>query len=57
MAAAEAVYIGDLYSVDVLGARRAGLEAILLDPHGHWGPRDCRLAPTLTDAVRLALGR
>jgi HAD superfamily hydrolase (TIGR01509 family) len=57
VSAGEAVYIGDLYSVDVLGARRAGIEAILLDPRGHWGPRDCRLARTLTDAVRLALGR
>ena len=54
VAAGEAVYVGDLYSVDVLGARAAGIDAILLDPRGHWGPRDCRLAPTLTDAVRLA---
>jgi HAD superfamily hydrolase (TIGR01509 family) len=57
VSAGEAVYIGDLYSVDVLGARRAGIEAILLDPRCHWGPRDCRLARTLADAVRLALGR
>lgn len=51
-----AVYIGDLYSVDVLGARGAGLDAVLLDPRGHWGPRDCRLARGLEDAVRLCLG-
>ena len=57
VSAGEAVYIGDLYSVDVLGARRAGIEAILLDPRRHWGPRDCRLARTLADAVGLALGR
>jgi len=54
--AAEAVYVGDLYSVDVLGARAAGLEGILLDPGGFWGPRDCRLARGLGEAVRLALG-
>jgi len=30
--AAEAAYVGDLYSIDVLGARRAGLRAVLLDP-------------------------
>jgi putative hydrolase of the HAD superfamily len=56
VAAAEAVYVGDLYSVDILGARAAGLEGILLDPGGFWGPRDCRLARGLDEAVRLALG-
>jgi putative hydrolase of the HAD superfamily len=56
VAAAEAVYIGDLYSVDVLGARAAGLDGILLDPGGFWAPRDCRLGRDLADAVRLALG-
>lgn len=30
----EAVYVGDVYEVDVVGARRAGLAAVLLDPHG-----------------------
>jgi putative hydrolase of the HAD superfamily len=53
--AAEAVYVGDLYSVDVLGARGAGLDGILLDPRGYWAPRDCRLARGLADAVALAL--
>ena len=51
----QAVYVGDLYSVDVLGARGAGLDGILLDPGGFWGPRDCRLARGLGEAVRLAL--
>jgi putative hydrolase of the HAD superfamily len=54
-APAEAVYVGDLYSVDVLGARSAGLDGILLDPRGFWGARDCRLARGLDAAVRLAL--
>jgi putative hydrolase of the HAD superfamily len=52
---AEAVYVGDLYSVDVLGARAAGLDGILLDPRGYWAPRDCRLARGLGEAVALAL--
>jgi putative hydrolase of the HAD superfamily len=30
----ESLYVGDLYPVDVLGARRAGMEAVLLDPLG-----------------------
>jgi putative hydrolase of the HAD superfamily len=51
----EAVYVGDLYAVDVLGARAAGLEGILLDPRGFWGPRDCHRARGLDHAVRLAL--
>jgi len=32
MAAGECLYVGDLYPVDVLGARGAGLQALLLDP-------------------------
>jgi HAD superfamily hydrolase (TIGR01509 family) len=50
-----AVYVGDLYSVDVVGARRAGLGAVLLDPCGYWGPRDCLIARGLDEAVRLCL--
>ncbi len=51
----EAVYVGDLYSVDVLGARGVGMEAVLLDPRGFWGERDCALVPDLAAAVRLSL--
>ncbi len=29
-----ALYVGDLYPVDVLGARKAGMDALLLDPLG-----------------------
>ena len=53
--AAQAVYVGDLYSIDVLGARAAGLHAILLDPGGCWGERDCVAAPSVLEAVRLVL--
>lgn len=49
----EAVYVGDLYSVDVLGARGAGLAAVLLDPGACWGPRDCPAAPSVLEAARL----
>jgi putative hydrolase of the HAD superfamily len=51
----EAVYIGDLYSIDVRGARAAGMRAVLLDPGGHWGSRDCPMALDLPGAVRLVL--
>jgi putative hydrolase of the HAD superfamily len=53
---AEAVYVGDLYSVDVIGARAAGLRAILMDPGACWGARDCPTAPSALAAVRLVLG-
>ena len=43
----EAVHVGDLYSVDVAGARAAGIRPVLLDPHGDWGPVDCERAPDL----------
>src|SRR5207244_3184542 len=51
VAAREAVHVGDLYSVDVHGARAAGLDAVLLDPAGLWGARDCRRAPDVLAAV------
>jgi putative hydrolase of the HAD superfamily len=51
----EAVYVGDLYSVDVLGARAAGLDAVLIDPLGAWGDRDCRRARSVLDAVTLVI--
>ena len=52
---AEAAYVGDLYSVDVLGARAAGLHPILMDPGRCWPPRDCPTAATALDAVRQLL--
>ncbi len=53
--ASDAMYVGDLYSVDVLGARRAGLGAVLLDPGGCWGPRDCDVVRSPLAAVEWAL--
>jgi putative hydrolase of the HAD superfamily len=52
-----AAYIGDLYSIDIVGARRAGLRAVLMDPGGCWGERDCPRAPTVLEAVRELLAR
>lgn len=34
VAAAEAMYVGDVYSIDYLGARNAGMQAMLLDAYG-----------------------
>jgi putative hydrolase of the HAD superfamily len=35
------VHVGDLYAADVVGARAAGLHALLLDPFGDWTDVDC----------------
>jgi FMN phosphatase YigB (HAD superfamily) len=51
-----AVYVGDSYFVDVLGARRAGMGAVLFDPGGVWEERDCPAAAGLGEALDLALG-
>jgi len=47
----EAVYIEDSYFVDVVGARGAGLGAVLFDPGGVWGARDCPRASGLREAA------
>jgi putative hydrolase of the HAD superfamily len=49
--AREAVYIGDSYFVDVVGARGAGLGAVLFDPGGVWGARDCPSVAGLREAA------
>jgi len=50
--AAEALYVGDLYPVDVVGARRAGIEPVLLDPLGRYAARDCRTARDVPSLCR-----
>lgn len=56
VAAGEAVYVGDSYFVDVLGARQVGMGAVLFDPGGAWGERDCPRATDLSAAADLVLG-
>jgi len=51
----QTVYVGDSYFVDVVGARRAGLGAVLFDPGRLWGERDCAIATGLCAAVEHAL--
>jgi putative hydrolase of the HAD superfamily len=48
----EAVYVGDQYKVDVLGARGAGMQGILLDRGGHHADvTDCPRIKTLAEIV------
>lgn len=41
VAAKEAIYVGDNYYADVVGARRAGLRPVLYDPRGIFPDPDC----------------
>jgi putative hydrolase of the HAD superfamily len=41
VSAREAVYVGDNYYADVVGARRAGLQPVLYDPLGIFPEPDC----------------
>jgi len=48
------VHVGDLYHVDVVGARAAGLRAVLVDPDHSYSDHDCARVASLTalaDAV------
>jgi putative hydrolase of the HAD superfamily len=51
---ADAAYVGDVYAIDVLGARRAGIEAVLMDPLARYdAPRDCPRIRNLADLLVL----
>jgi HAD superfamily hydrolase (TIGR01549 family) len=43
------LHVGDLYYVDVTGARSAGLRAALIDPAGLYGWADCPRYASLTE--------
>jgi putative hydrolase of the HAD superfamily len=48
------IHVGDLYHVDVLGARAAGLRGVLLDEAGQYTDVDCprvRSLPELVDQI------
>jgi HAD superfamily hydrolase (TIGR01509 family) len=51
----DAIYVGDLYEVDVLGARAAGLDVVLLDPLGVHGDRDVIRARDVVEVADLLL--
>lgn len=45
------IHVGDLYHVDVVGARAAGLRAVLLDETGLYADADCRRLQSLGELV------
>lgn len=49
--AGEALYVGDIYEVDVVGARAAGMDVVLVDPRGIHAARDVSTAPSVAALV------
>jgi len=49
----EAIHVGDAYLSDVLGARGAGIEPILIDRAGRFGFVDCVVVRSLTEIAPL----
>ncbi|HEY8516231.1 MAG TPA: HAD-IA family hydrolase [Candidatus Binatia bacterium] len=45
-------HVGDLFAVDVVGARAAGLHGILVDPYGDWCDEPCATAPDVPTLAR-----
>jgi len=52
----EMIHVGDYYSVDVIGARNAGVEGVLYDPRGAYGELDCRVITELTAIIEVVTG-
>lgn len=51
VSAQRAAYVGDIYSVDVVGARAAGLAPILLDPTDSYADADCARIASLEELL------
>jgi putative hydrolase of the HAD superfamily len=47
------IHVGDLYQVDVVGARAAGITPVLLDAAGLYGDADCVRVRSLAELVDL----
>ena len=49
--AERAAYVGDIYAIDVVGARAAGLAPILIDSAGAYPDVDCPRIERLSDLL------
>jgi HAD superfamily hydrolase (TIGR01509 family) len=54
--AATTVHVGDLFHVDVAGARAAGIQPVLLDVANLYGDADCVRVRSLADFVTICKG-
>ena len=53
----EALYVGDIYDVDVVGAEAAGLRAALVDPEGRHAAAGIPSAPSVAELIDLLARR
>ena len=51
----DVLHVGDIYDVDVVGARGAGLHAMLIDPYGDWSDADCARIASIAELPGLML--
>jgi len=51
--ASEALYVGDNYYSDIIGAQRVGLSPVLIDPEGIFPDAKCRVINQLGDLIEL----
>lgn len=45
----ECAYVGDLYEIDIVGAKSAGMIGILIDPIGNFNKADCHIIKKIND--------
>lgn len=57
VAPGECLYVGDLYPVDVVGARGAGLDAVLVDPYDLFADVDVDRIPSISELPAYLLRR
>jgi putative hydrolase of the HAD superfamily len=55
--ALETIYVGDIYEVDVVGARRAGMDVVLIDPEGSHTGKDVRTFRDVAGVGEWLVGR
>jgi HAD superfamily hydrolase (TIGR01509 family) len=58
--ARDVLHVGDIFDIDVVGARSAGLHAVLLDPYSNWPHVGCERVPdllALADRMEVSRGR
>ncbi len=48
----EAIYVGDIYSIDILGCEKAGILGVLLDPIGEWDNVKCVKVKNIKEFTR-----
>jgi len=54
---AEALFVGDIYEIDIRGARNAGMDAVLIDPLSMYGTVDCRRIARLAELLDIVVAR